>query len=334
MVKDTEYYDLLGVNPESSADEIKRAYKKLALKYHPDKNPGDEEALTKFKEISEAYEILGDEEKRMEYDNFGKDGQQMNNPEEMFEHLFGGMHREQMKMKVQPIKVPVSLTMDDSYSGAKKKIKFSRLGVKEGFVWEQDTPPPQEELIEIEEEMEVEIEKGARPSRHKVIEGVGHDVPTLERGDLVLIYVDDEEDTNEYEFIRGEGDNLEAMINITLKELYLGVERTINYFENRKLHICYYGKIDVDEKHVLQSYGINGGNLNIKFNLEMPEEIPEDYKEEFMALMDKLYEGREEEKFEEDYEDKVTMFPESEIMTSGMDSLENDEEQPVQCVQQ
>ena len=67
MVKDTEYYDLLGVNPESSADEIKRAYKKLALKYHPDKNPGDEEALTKFKEISEAYEILGDEEKRIEY---------------------------------------------------------------------------------------------------------------------------------------------------------------------------------------------------------------------------------------------------------------------------
>ena len=63
------YYDILGVNKSATADEIKSAYRKLALKYHPDRNPGDKVAEEKFKEIAEAYSVLGDEKKRKEYDN-------------------------------------------------------------------------------------------------------------------------------------------------------------------------------------------------------------------------------------------------------------------------
>jgi len=66
-----DYYELLGVSREASADELKKAYRKLAVKYHPDKNPGDAEAEAKFKEISEAYDVLKDEEKRAAYDRFG-----------------------------------------------------------------------------------------------------------------------------------------------------------------------------------------------------------------------------------------------------------------------
>jgi curved DNA-binding protein len=69
-----EYYQLLGVAKTASADEIKKAYRKLAIKYHPDKNPGDKQAEEKFKEISEAYAVLSDPEKRQQYDTFGSAG--------------------------------------------------------------------------------------------------------------------------------------------------------------------------------------------------------------------------------------------------------------------
>ena len=66
-----DYYETLGVSRDASADEMKKAYRKLAVKYHPDKNPGDAAAEARFKEISEAYDILKDEEKRAAYDRFG-----------------------------------------------------------------------------------------------------------------------------------------------------------------------------------------------------------------------------------------------------------------------
>ncbi len=67
-----DYYQVLGVNKSASADEIKKAFRKLALKYHPDRNPGDKAAEAKFKELSEAYEVLSDKEKRQKYDQFGQ----------------------------------------------------------------------------------------------------------------------------------------------------------------------------------------------------------------------------------------------------------------------
>ena len=66
-----DYYDVLGVNKSASPEELKSAYRKLAVKYHPDKNPGDKAAEDKFKEASEAYGILSDKSKKENYDNFG-----------------------------------------------------------------------------------------------------------------------------------------------------------------------------------------------------------------------------------------------------------------------
>ncbi|MCL2100545.1 MAG: molecular chaperone DnaJ [Fibromonadales bacterium] len=74
MSKKRDYYEILGVAKNASADEIKRAYKKLAVKYHPDKNPGDKEAENKFKEAAEAYDALSDEQKKAQYDRFGHEG--------------------------------------------------------------------------------------------------------------------------------------------------------------------------------------------------------------------------------------------------------------------
>ena len=66
-----DYYDVLGVNKSSNADQIKSAYRKLAVKYHPDKNKGDKAAEEKFKEASEAYHVLSNSERKQNYDNFG-----------------------------------------------------------------------------------------------------------------------------------------------------------------------------------------------------------------------------------------------------------------------
>ena len=74
MSEKRDYYEVLGVGKDADAKEIKKAYRKLAMKYHPDKNPGDKDAEEKFKEINEAYEVLSDEEKRSTYDRFGHDG--------------------------------------------------------------------------------------------------------------------------------------------------------------------------------------------------------------------------------------------------------------------
>lgn len=74
-MKYRDYYEILGVDKKASQDEIKKAYRKLAKKYHPDAHPGDKSAEDKFKEANEAYEVLGDAEKRKKYDQFGREGQ-------------------------------------------------------------------------------------------------------------------------------------------------------------------------------------------------------------------------------------------------------------------
>ena len=71
MVSKRDYYDILGIDKNASQDDIKKAYRKIAIKYHPDKNPGDKSAEENFKEAAEAYEVLSNPEKRAQYDQFG-----------------------------------------------------------------------------------------------------------------------------------------------------------------------------------------------------------------------------------------------------------------------
>ena len=74
MATKRDYYEVLGVDKNATAEELKKAYRKMAIKYHPDKNPGDKEAEEKFKEAAEAYDVLSDADKRARYDRFGHAG--------------------------------------------------------------------------------------------------------------------------------------------------------------------------------------------------------------------------------------------------------------------
>ena len=97
MVKDTRFYEVLGVGPDASDAQLKTAYRKGALKHHPDKNAHNPEAAEKFKEISKAYEVLADPQKRQLYDQYGEEGLEQGgmggggmSAEDLFSQFFGG----------------------------------------------------------------------------------------------------------------------------------------------------------------------------------------------------------------------------------------------------
>ncbi|EPY29906.1 DnaJ like protein subfamily A member 2 [Angomonas deanei] len=146
-VKETEYYELLQVEVTASDHDIKRSYRKLALKYHPDKNPDNEEASEMFKKVSHAYETLSDPEKRALYDRHGKagleggGGEQGFDPNDIFSMFFGGGRRQRSEPKPKDLVHEIPVTLEELYSGKVKKIGVSRYrkcatcsgkGVKEG----------------------------------------------------------------------------------------------------------------------------------------------------------------------------------------------------------
>ncbi|MFM9873211.1 MAG: DnaJ domain-containing protein, partial [Fimbriimonadaceae bacterium] len=144
-----DFYKILGIDKKASEKEIKTAYRKLARQYHPDLNPNNPEAEQKFKEISEAHEVLGDPEKRKKYDRFGKDWDQMQggpgpgaNPggvriediggfgtifENLFEGFGGGGSFRQQTQHVPPTNVEqqISVSLEELDSGTKRTLTYN-----------------------------------------------------------------------------------------------------------------------------------------------------------------------------------------------------------------
>ncbi|CAI8379527.1 MAG: Chaperone protein DnaJ [Owenweeksia sp. TMED14] len=157
MGQKRDFYEVLGVNKSSSGDEIKKAYRKLAIKFHPDKNPGDDAAEDKFKEAAEAYEVLSNSEKKQKYDQFGHQafgpgsggsGGGMN-MDDIFSHFgdvfggsgfggFGGNSRGGA-LRGANLRVRVKLNLADISAGVEKKIKIRRAVPADGLTFKTCT---------------------------------------------------------------------------------------------------------------------------------------------------------------------------------------------------
>lgn len=139
-----DYYDILGISKGASAAEIKKAYRKMALKYHPDKNPDDKTAEEKFKQAAEAYEVLSDPDKKSRYDQFGHQafegaggfgggGMNMEDIFSQFGDIFGGAFGgggfsgfggpRQRVVKGSNLRIRVKLTLEDIANGVEEKNK-------------------------------------------------------------------------------------------------------------------------------------------------------------------------------------------------------------------
>jgi DnaJ family protein A protein 2 len=304
-----DYYNTLGVSENASNDEIKKAYRALSLKYHPDKTNGDAEKVKIFQKANEAYEILSDNDKRREYDmmkqnpfarmnSFGGNGEQNININEIFENMFfGGMpgmfpggfppgqnfqvfvngvpvNVSQRVEKPQAIVKTVQINMATVLNGGKIPIEIER--------WSMENGNKISETVKVY----VDIFKGIDHNEVIVLRDQGNKINDTCKGDVnIFIHVN-----NDSGFIRS-GLDLIMDKNISLKEALCGFNFELKHINGRSYTINNApGNIITPEyKKVIQNMGLTRdqhvGNLIIQFHTKFPDTLTKEQIESLKNIL-------------------------------------------------
>jgi len=291
-----DYYKILGLSRNASDEEIKRQYRKLANKYHPDKNSGDGGAEAKFKEINEAYEVLKDKEKRQKYDNLGQSYQQYrqtgSNPSgfnwaqwyaqgnrsnasnfngmfaqgsvsEFFEKIFGGFSSESIydntfSTPKQDVEAIINITLDDAFYGRTKTFVYGN------------------------EKISIRVKPGTKDNQKVKLTGKAGNQGS---GDLILTFKIDEHSN-----MRRHSDDLETTLNVDLYSAILGNETFLNVFdETLKIKIpagCDNNKILKIKNKGMPLYNKPSvrGDLYVKLNVILPKDLTQEEIDLFKKL--------------------------------------------------
>jgi DnaJ-class molecular chaperone len=291
-----DYYEVLGVGRDADEKEIKRAFRRLARKYHPDVNPGDETAEQKFKETSEAYEVLRDPEKRKQYDQFGHRGDMWSqaggarggaawsasfgNLDNLFEELlgarggFGPRHR-----RGQDVRFELELTLDEAAHGVTKDIvvplpqvcpRCQGAGMAERGACPSCAGSGQ---VSQTKRLQVKIPAGVHSGSRIRLAGQG-----LSGGDLYLI-----PRIAAHGFFRRRGDDLYCEVPVTYTEAALGAEIEVPTMGGKVKVKLPPGtspsqRLRLTGKGMPRSKGGGNGDLYVQVRIAVPKSLSEEEK--------------------------------------------------------
>lgn len=312
-----DYYKILGVAKSASADEIKKAYRKLALKYHPDHNKGDKAAEAKFKDISEAYAVLSDPEKRQQYDSFGAEGFQNRFSQEdifrgfdfssifrefgfggarsdnIFSQIFGGgMGSGQGRAHFHAGGSPFQSSYQ-GFQGQPRGIKGQDL-VYELSLTLEDIANGAEKLIAYElggaqERVSVKIPAGIQSGKKLRLPGKGR--PGIQGGPPGDLYI--QVHVLDHPLFRRDGDNLLLRQEITFSNAVLGTELEVPTIDRKRLKLKIPPGTQNGAKFRMRGYGLPrmGGKGRGDQIVEVRVAVPKHLNKDQENLMKKLAES-------------------------------------------
>ena len=268
-----DYYSILGVKKNSTDDEIKKAYRKLAMQFHPDKNPGDKKAEEKFKEATEAYDILSDPKKRANFDQFGdpdamggfyqRSHGSASGPEfqDAFGDLFGDLFRgggARRPRKGADLRYTLRISLEEAAKGVDKIIHFMR----------------QRSGISTEAKLSVKVPSGVKNEQKLRLSGEGDDLgPGSTPGDLFVVM-----DIQEHPLFKLEGDDVMLELPITFVQALSVTEIEIPTLTSKILVKIPPGStsgtiLRIKNKGFPNAGGFSSGDMRVRLLVDMPSKI-------------------------------------------------------------